>query len=828
MHAPAAMLAGHVAAEGGEVARLVPRLASRVPDVPAARASDPDTERFLLFRAVAALLGAAATDDAVVLVLDDIQWADRQSLSLLRFLAAEQVPGLAIAATYRSTELSPDHPLTDVLAQLHRQAEPVRVALDGLDQAEVVALLEGAAGHELDADGLALARALGDETSGNPFFVGEMLRHLAEIGQLRREGDRWIMAGDLGHLSLPQGVRAVVLQRAGRLSAGAQGLLSVASVAGRDFDLDVVAEVGRLEASDALAAVEEAVRAALVHEVAGRPGRFTFAHAIVEHSLVEAQSAARQRVLHRSIAEALEARGHGDVAPAVLAQHWVEGYDASTLSVAIDRAGAAGDHALAQLAPDEAIRWYETALQLLDASPHATPHDRAEILAGLGSAQRSAGHADHLPTLQRAAELAQSAGDARLVARAALGSFKGIWSANAGIDTERIAMLEAALAGLDVADAALRSRVLAALAVEHFFDETAVDERGRLSEEAIALARAAGDDSALAFALQARDSLIRTPDRLAERRRNSAELGRLAQRLGDPAQQFWAAHAEVIVAHEEGDPARFYAAVDEMVALGERTGQPFLRMFAGFMRATVCAVQGDRAGAEAAGRQSMTFGDEAGEAARARTYFAAITFLLRRDAGQLEDVVEVLQRAVQANSRITSFRPALGLVLAELGRTDELDEFHRDVAESFAGHPRNTLWFSSMAMNAEIAAYTGHRAAAAQLYDVLEPFAGLLIWSGIGAYGPAARPLGLAATTLGRFDDADRHFATAAVLAERFGAPVWLARTQQEWAAMLLCRRGPGDRERAGPLLDDAEATALRLDLRLIASRAAALRDAAG
>ena len=525
-HASAGLLADHVREEGGEVARIVPRLATRVPDVPPAQASDPETERFLLFRAVTALLGTAAADDPVVLVLDDLQWADRQSLSLLRFLVAEQVPGLLVIAIYRSTELTPDHPLQEVLAQLHRLADPVRIDLGGLELPEVVALLEAAAGHELDGDGVGLARALGDETAGNPFFVSEMLRHLAETGQLRRDGDRWTMAGDLARLSLPHGVRAVVLQRSGRLPPSAQQLLAVGAVVGREFDLDVVADVAGLDQTTALAGIEEAVRVALVNEVAARPGRFSFAHAIVEHSLAGAQSAARRRVLHRAIAEALEARSPLDpsITHAELAQHWVEGYDAATAGTAIARARAAGDHALGQLAPDEAVRWYDIALRVLDASPGANPRDRAEILVGLGTAERHAGQPGHQATLQEAAELAEAAGDARLVARAALGGFKGIWSLNAGVDATRIALLRSALAGLGDDDAGLRSRLLAALAVEHYFDDDS-DQREAAATEAVALARAAGDDTALAFALQARDNLVRLPDRLAERRAQSRRAG---------------------------------------------------------------------------------------------------------------------------------------------------------------------------------------------------------------------------------------------------------------------------------------------------------------
>jgi len=628
---------------------------------------------------------------------------------------------------------------------------------------------------------------------------------------------------------VPHGVRAVVLQRSGRLSREAQQLLAVGAVVGREFDLGVVAEVAGITESDALSAVEEAVRVALVNEVAARPGRFSFAHAIVEQSLAGAQSAARRRSLHRAVAEALEARRATDasITHAELAQHWLEGHDAATAPIAMARARTAGDHALAQLAPDEAVRWYDAALRLLAASPGLGPRERAEVLIGLGTAERHAGHATYQATLQEAGELAAAAGDARLVARAALSGFKGIWSANAGVDSSRVALLQRALAGLGDADAALRSRLLAVLAVEHYFADES-DEREAWAAEAVRLARAAGDDTALAFALQARDNLMRLPDRLDERQAQGDELVRLAARLGDPVQQFWAAHVEAVVSYEVGDPERYYGATDDMVAFADRAGQPFLRMFAAFMAATALDHRGDREGAEAVAKTAVVLGDEAGEGARARTYLAAIIFRVRRDAGRLEEVVEVLQRAQRSSARISTFGPALSLALAELGRFDELDEFRRDVAEGFTGHPRNGLWLSSMCMSAEVAGYSDDRGAAEALYPVLEPFAEQLIWPGIGALCSVARPLALAATTLERFDDADRHFATAVDIAERFEARVWLARAQQEWAGMLLRRAGPGDRDRASVLLAAAGEAARQLDLPVIGARVSMLQASVG
>src|SRR4051794_26485407 len=178
-HAPEHRLADHVALHGSELALMVPALASRIPDLPPSKATDSDTERYLLFAAVAGLLGVLSAEQPVVLVLDDLQWADKASLLLLRHLiAADHAARMLILGTFRDSELSQSHPLLDTLAALHRQPGVTRVELGGLDDDAVVSFVEAAAGHALDDPGLALAHAVYRETDGNPFFVGEVLRHL--------------------------------------------------------------------------------------------------------------------------------------------------------------------------------------------------------------------------------------------------------------------------------------------------------------------------------------------------------------------------------------------------------------------------------------------------------------------------------------------------------------------------------------------------------------------------------------------------------------------------------------------------------------------------
>ena len=200
-----------------------------------------------------------------------------------------------------------------------------RIAVGGLDDNGVVALLEGLAGHEMDDDGIELAHAVRRETDGNPFFTAEVLRHLAETGAIRQEDGRWVAAVELSSIGLPESVREVVGQRVRRLGDDVAQVLTVASVMGRDFDLALLARVAERDEDDVLDALEAALRAAVVAEAEGPAERFTFTHALFQHTLYEELSASRRARTHRRIGELLEAECGDDPGDRIgeLAHHWV-------------------------------------------------------------------------------------------------------------------------------------------------------------------------------------------------------------------------------------------------------------------------------------------------------------------------------------------------------------------------------------------------------------------------------------------------------------------------------------------------------------------------
>jgi class 3 adenylate cyclase/tetratricopeptide (TPR) repeat protein len=285
------------------LARLVPALRERLPDIPEPVALQPDEERVRLLDACAQFLIALAARAPLVLVLDDLHWADAASVALLRHVArfAARHPLLLLGA-YRDVDVTPQHPLADALGALPRETRCEHVALTGLGNNEVEELLEAVAYQKVPD---AVVTGLTAETNGNPFFIREILLHLAEEGKIIRREGRWISSLTVDQLGIPHGVRHVILRRLGRLSESAKRLLSAAAGFSGSFRFDLAARVAALDEAAALDAIDEALAAQLLCTT-GASDSFDFSHALVRHTLYAELSPPRQVRLHRQIAEAME------------------------------------------------------------------------------------------------------------------------------------------------------------------------------------------------------------------------------------------------------------------------------------------------------------------------------------------------------------------------------------------------------------------------------------------------------------------------------------------------------------------------------------------
>jgi class 3 adenylate cyclase/tetratricopeptide (TPR) repeat protein len=817
-HTPAEDLAHGLGRYMGELVRLVPELPERVTDLPPPLRSDPETERYRLFDAVAAWLGAVAAETPVLLVLDDLQWGAKPTLLLLRHVVRSAEPKrILVLGTYRDTELGHDHPLVEILADLRRQASVERLSLVGLDSSGVAAFMEQAGGHALDDGDLLLARAIHAETEGNPFFVREVLRHLAETGVVEQRDGRWATRLPVEELGIPESVREVVGRRLSHLSKEANRVLLMAAVVGAEFELSILQVVEVLSEGDLLSTMEEATEARLILEVAGLAGRYRFAHALVRDSLYDGLSAARRVTLHRRVAEAIEAvhaTQLDDHLPA-LAHHYARASTPATVtSKAVDYTARAGDRALAQFANDEAVTYYRSVLELLDVAER--PRDegrRLELLISLGEALRRAGDPAHREVLLEAAGLAMGRGDADALARAALANSRvTIFSSAGAVDSERVVVLESALAAVGPADSATRARLLAILSLELTFSGD-WERRVGLSSEALAMAYRLGDPGTLAHVLLTRYNSVLAPSTLGERHDESAELVSLAERLGDPATACRAAWCRYRTAMEMADvdeADRYLEVVDQLTA---ELGQPGLRWIATWSRAGRLLYAGGIDEAERLIGEGLGLGRTAGEV-DAPVFFAAQHSLVRFEQGRLGELEDLLTEAAAGTPGYPLFPALLAQLYCELGRDDEARSWFEHLAgPGFSALARHVIGLRTMATCAVVACHLGDRARATELHDQLAPYPDQLPIAGGVALGAVAYHLGMLASTVDDFNEAESRFSAAAALHERTRAPTWLARTRLEWARMLLVRRQPGDAERARDLLGQALAAARELGL---------------
>jgi DNA-binding SARP family transcriptional activator/class 3 adenylate cyclase len=811
----------------GELTRLVPEVAERIPGLPPPLRSDPESERYRLFDAVVAWLSAASNAVPVLLALDDLHWATKPTLLLLRHLVrSDEALSLLVLAAYRDTHLDLSSDLADALAELLRQPGVDRVRLSGVDEAGVTTMVQTQAGPQDPEEARALARALHAQTAGNPFFVGEMLGHLAEKGLLDRFDRHRTASATAPEVEIPDSVRDVVGRRLTRLPDDSTETLAFAAVLGERFELAVLAEAAEMPEAATGRRLNPAVAARLVEETG--VGTYRFAHALVRATLEEALGPTRRAQLHRAAGLAIETVHAGglDDHLAALARHWARAATtAAETARAVDYTWRAGDRALAQLAHDEAAEYYRQALELLG-SVESTAGDgrQLDLLISLGEAERRAGDPRHRQTLLDAAALAAARGDPDALARAALANQRGsLWSVAGAVDLERVAVLEAALDAVDDQDSPVRARLLANLALELIW---AGDQqrRVRLSDEALAMARRVGDAATLGEVLGNRAYVIAAPSTLHERLANAVELLALSERLGDStmASRAWSLRFRASI--EAGDTAEADRCLEECERLAGELNQPGLRWVAGMHRTGRVLLAGDVATAERLARETFELGRAAGQL-DAAMLFSYQRARIRYEQGRTDEVTKEVVDLIEAWPRLVVLWPLLALTWTELDDNDRAREAYEHVAHNrFAALPVDPTWLQAVTDCAAVCARLGDVAGAGTLRELLAPYSDQLPVAALGvATGSVAHYLGLLAATCGDCDEAQSWFAAADATHARVGAPTWRARTRLESARMLLRRRGLDDADRARNLLGQALATARDLGLGGVERQALAL-----
>jgi DNA-binding NarL/FixJ family response regulator len=371
---------------GPEVALLAPDILRRLPELvlPLSRAADE--QRYRLFESVAGFLLAIPVQSearGLVLILDDLHWAEPSTVLLLQHLARRLrgVPLLLLGA-YRGEEIGRGHSLTALLAEQRRSDNGLRLQLSPLAADEIGALVREMAGGEPAA---AVVAAIARQTEGNPFFVGEVVRDL-----MAESRDLTLAETAIAAVAVPAGVREVIEHRLERLGAPASGLMPVAAVLGDGFDFEALRAATGGAIADILDALDEAVAAGMLRE---EGGSYHFSHALIRQTLCDGLSLARRRLLHQQVARSLErqyAERAGEHAPQ-LAEHFASCTDPSDLARAVTYAELAAAHAMDAYAYGEAVRHLNQAVLV---QAELDPQDRAkrcDLLLALGEALLPAG-----------------------------------------------------------------------------------------------------------------------------------------------------------------------------------------------------------------------------------------------------------------------------------------------------------------------------------------------------------------------------------------------------------------------------------------------------
>jgi hypothetical protein len=674
-----------------DLATLVSDVRQRLPELPEAPPIEGEADRVRLFESAAAFLANASQAKPIVLLLDDLHWADKPSLLMLRHLS-RSLPShrLLLLATYRDVELDRTHPLSEVLGTLRREPFYQRVLLRGLPGEDVFALLSALAEDDADEQTLegrhTLAEALLRETEGNPFFIGEVISHLVEEGKLFREGGHWrANVESTSDLGIPEGVREVVGRRLSRLSEAANDMLGLASAMPAGFSWDVIRAVSDAEEAALLDALDEALSGRLIRERKDASGVvYEFHHALIRQTLYEELSAPRRVLLHRRIGERLESLYAGKPGPhlAELAHHFFEAAPGGDVAKAADYAVRAGERAYELAAYEDSVGHYERALQALDLTED-DPERRCDVHLALAQAQIYTGASRQGRAIaERATELARGLGDPVRLGRAAL-LYGSPFAGDVELDEPRVVALQEALSALGNSEPALRAEVLSRLATCYMFIDTA--EAAGFAERSLELARASEDPAARAFALAATYLSRGGPEALEERLAIADELVDAAREAGLLA-VLVGAHWDCMFNYlEKGEAAPARRHLEEH----RRTAQQLRAAHALWQNAAAeglfALLDGDFEEAERIANHALALSQNLENETGGVTFYSVQISRIWQETGSLEQLETVLKQRI-ADVPHLGWRARLAHVYIELGRDDEARREFADIARE-GRHP---------------------------------------------------------------------------------------------------------------------------------------------
>jgi DNA-binding SARP family transcriptional activator len=726
------------------------------------------------YRLGGAVLAALRSAGPTLLVLDDVHWADSDSLRLLRRCTSSiaTLP-LVLVVTTRDSAADIGPTLSDTLAWFAR-SDPVRLPLAGLDLRGVADQVRQQTGVAVGVD---VAAAIRDRTEGNPFFVAEFVRLLVEDGTLGDpSANSWA--------TVPEGVRDVVRERLAQLSSGQRDVLVTAAVLGRSVDLDVLEEATARSGDE----VDEAIETGLVTGVLDDdgPGRFRFTHAIVRDAVYELLPATGRRRAHAAAGQALERRRFGRTAEhaAELAEHYRLAGPAHARA-AWSFARRAAELAIERSAPVEAARLYAAAAEAVQADDSASPEERESVRSGLGRALcRAARPMDAWAHLAAAGESALDRGDPASAARILLGITEQAvwtWRTHPLVDDRAIETWQAVLAALPEDEPLLRARVQAALAVELLYRPGAADHASRLVDDAVLAARRGNAPPELLQILRLAHLALQRPDLLDRRIAIGDEMVALAARADAGVEL---AAALCMRATDRSESGRWSEANDDMSRaqqLAARHQVAPMLVITGWALSLTRQAVGDFEGSESAIAEI--------EDLQATISMAGVGIglcqlaTMRLLQGRLAELEPAL---AEAAAQHPNFRDLHALALIHAGRLEEA----RVAVGAWAEQPPllwDFLWTGLTVVRARLWMAFGDQEAITDLRTQLEPYADRLVVGGMSAMflGSVHHTVGELALAAGDRDAAVQHLEAAVATHRRLGFTAMVSASESALAGAV-------------------------------------------
>ena len=736
---------------------------------------DGGTEQFLLFSKIANILSQYASQKTLVLVIDDLHWADRSSLLLLSHLCRKlSQQAILVIGTYRDIEITRKHPLFESLGEINRLTTLRRIQLKGLSEEDVSGYIENTVSETLPPG---ILKSLYEKTEGNPLFVSEVARMLQQE-KSNLVSNQWIV-------EIPEGIQEAVGRRLNQLSERCNELLPLAAVIGRKFNLQVLSKlIPESEQLGLLEALEEAVSRGIIEERPGAMAEFQFCHVLIRDILYDELSLAKKILLHKEVADALAAlRDEGaEYSAGEIARHYYHALQGGQGCKAVDYALQAAEHAEKMAAFDEAIGYYELALDVISVDEERNLERKPEIYYNIAMCKHGTGLSTKksLEAYYRCIEVAREQKQYKVFADAAC---RIVYTGRAFIHTrESLMTIEEALSYLAEDELVTRANVLAHYAMALGFNNRR-REAERVARQAVEVAVESGDAHAHSNALCMGLFVLRgRPEKLSERIR----LGEHALALTRPDESPRQDSLEwLILSYQElGDMARVKELIAQLEIAVFHSRRFKSRYFMVGAEACLALYEGRWEHAE-------PLIEEAGELGLgkldggAEGVFGAQMFLLNRELGRLPMIKPALKQMLESHSPI--WKPGLLAAYVDLGLVDEASEiFDEMAADDFRSVAEDELYQICLIYLIEACFELDRPDKASALYQRLVPYSGQMVSHPTAVcYGPADLYLGMLASQMNHLREAEALFRKATTLCEKSAPNMWQAHIKFRHAQVL-------------------------------------------